>query len=709
MLKPNLEGNLVLETRSCSGILGLFVLSAGALICLAWLLSISGLLDDSSGAYSVLGRTAFGLAGVLLMALGALLSRPRPSVTIDRRGRIRKHDTGETLAIDTQRPIRVDHRIRSDGDRPARAVYRVWLPLENAPDLDLLTTRKLVEARRCAGQVARLMDSPLVDASAGLPIERLETELDISWTQLLHKRGRRFPFPVPPSEMQTRVEPKYAGVHLHVPGKSWRALRLQVVVMLFAGLVLVAMLQPFVTWTSVDCVGLLVTAFVLGGAAVWFVGCARMFARATRRTEIEAGVRGLEIREKFPWRTRRIRIAADDLEDLVVASAPDNELLSLQGLMPVQGHYLLARSGDLTVKVGEYLHLDELLYLRAVILSALTGEAGRASGATTYLDVAPPETAPVSTARTERIGGRSKPQLSEDAGRHSSESKVRPDFFKGFRQMFAMCLLMGLVVIFAHLVGENRPQDPWTLWTLVGVATCLIGLGLWGLYHFNSRRLVRNRSVRDGSGRERSSDPTVDRQADGAGRHPLVLELRHSRIRQFVSMAAWAVSWNSFCAFFFYLLVIRSGWSLLPLLIIGPMMLLGLVMVVALVFQIGTFFSPVPTVSLSGRLTTGGSATLHWSFPGRTRSDRGLTVKLEGVEEARFLPPAKQTHVFYRETLWEAGSAGGFPRGSTTLSIPAGSLPSFHAPHNRILWRVRVEEASSIAEYEYLVPVDPPL
>lgn len=83
---------------------------------------------------------------------------------------------------------------------------------------------------------------------------------------------------------------------------------------------------------------------------------------------------------------------------------------------------------------------------------------------------------------------------------------------------------------------------------------------------------------------------------------------------------------------------------------------------------------------------------LAWEFYGTLRGLRSLEVTLEGLEEARpgdrELP---EESCFARILVGRPDHPEAMRRGGARATVPRDSVPSFSAPHNRILWRVRVQ------------------
>src|SRR5262249_19532552 len=125
-----------------------------------------------------------------------------------------------------------------------------------------------------------------------------------------------------------------------------------------------------------------------------------------------------------------------------------------------------------------------------------------------------------------------------------------------------------------------------------------------------------------------------------------------------------------------------------------PFVLVGLVLVASAVYQLLALANPRPHLALSAAtLPPGGSGRLDWRFRGLAGRIRRLRITLEGREEATFRS-GKSTitdrRTFARVEIVETDLATAIPSGSAGFSVPTGTMHSFDAPHNRIVWTIKV-------------------
>ena len=126
-----------------------------------------------------------------------------------------------------------------------------------------------------------------------------------------------------------------------------------------------------------------------------------------------------------------------------------------------------------------------------------------------------------------------------------------------------------------------------------------------------------------------------------------------------------------------------------------PFVLVGLALVAGAFQALLTLFNPRPRLTLSpGVLTPGGAAYLQWTMVGRASRVRRLRIMLEGREEARYrrgTDTYTDRETFATMLAVDTEQAFEIPAGSAHLSIPEGTMHSFAADNNKILWTLKVE------------------
>ena len=199
-----------------------------------------------------------------------------------------------------------------------------------------------------------------------------------------------------------------------------------------------------------------------------------------------------------------------------------------------------------------------------------------------------------------------------------------------------------------------------------------------------------------GGGFREIAEPAPSAGAAGA-KGPLVLEPSAGPVGKLVGILFLALVWNGIVSVFVY--QVWQSWKqgapdgCLTLFLV-PFVLVGLALIVGVPYQFLALFNPRPRLTLTpGRLTLGQASELAWRFSGRAGRIRRLTITLEGHEEAVYrrgtdTVTAKET--FATLPVAEVSEAVGIATGSARIEMPADTMHSFQASHNRIVWTLKV-------------------
>jgi hypothetical protein len=123
--------------------------------------------------------------------------------------------------------------------------------------------------------------------------------------------------------------------------------------------------------------------------------------------------------------------------------------------------------------------------------------------------------------------------------------------------------------------------------------------------------------------------------------------------------------------------------------------LIGLLLIYGTFRQFLVLFNPRPKLTLSpGSLPLGGTVYLQWRLSGGTGGVRHFKVTLEGKEEARYRRGTNNytdREVFALIPLVDTANEYQMATGSTSFVLPADTIPSFRAEHNRIVWTIKAQ------------------
>ncbi len=178
---------------------------------------------------------------------------------------------------------------------------------------------------------------------------------------------------------------------------------------------------------------------------------------------------------------------------------------------------------------------------------------------------------------------------------------------------------------------------------------------------------------------------------------PVVLKAPYGRWGKLIGVIIFAAIWNGIVSVFLVIAVrgFQRGhpeWCLTLFLI--PFVLVGLGTLVAVVYQFLALFNPRAKLTVAtATIPLGGSVSLSWEIFGRVERIGTLTITLKGREEARYRRGTKtytDKNTFYEEVLVSTDDSSQMAYGQTTLRIPADTMHSFRADHNKIIWSLVV-------------------
>jgi len=125
-----------------------------------------------------------------------------------------------------------------------------------------------------------------------------------------------------------------------------------------------------------------------------------------------------------------------------------------------------------------------------------------------------------------------------------------------------------------------------------------------------------------------------------------------------------------------------------------PFMLVGIGLVGLAIYQALQLSNPRPNVTVNKSVVAlGDELRVDWSVTGRLAKLTRFSITLEGREEATYTRGTDRTtdtSVFATITLANQSPPNIAAAGSAKVTIPADSMHSFDATHNKIVWVVRV-------------------
>ena len=244
----------------------------------------------------------------------------------------------------------------------------------------------------------------------------------------------------------------------------------------------------------------------------------------------------------------------------------------------------------------------------------------------------------------------------------------------------------------------NRDITNWYYFGLIFFAAFAgipLLVGGFVVRHLSATRAARRTA--DTPRRARTVDDSPIDMMAGVG--PLVLQPTASPFGKLVTATFVCLFWNGIVGVFTYFEVqgFMSGgegtWFIALFLLLFQ--IVGVALLLAVPYQMLALANPRPTVTLSrGTLPIGGTVPFQWQLTGSASRVSRLTVTLQGREEARYrrgTDTVTDTHEFHSEVLAEATNSMNIERGNGTIRIPAGTMHSFSANNNKIIWTLTVK------------------
>jgi hypothetical protein len=200
-----------------------------------------------------------------------------------------------------------------------------------------------------------------------------------------------------------------------------------------------------------------------------------------------------------------------------------------------------------------------------------------------------------------------------------------------------------------------------------------------------------------------------------AGGGPLELKPDATPWGKLLGLTFIALFWNGIVSVFVWQAVL--GWrrnspvGCLTLFLV-PFVVIGLGLIYAVLRQLLILFNPRLHLTLTpGTLAAGECGFLQWRFSSQAAGVTRLKIVLEGQEEAQYRRGTNSytdKSTFASLTVIDTQQPGEIESGSASFAVPADTMPSFKASHNKIRWALKAHcdiksWPDSDDEYEVLV------
>lgn len=178
---------------------------------------------------------------------------------------------------------------------------------------------------------------------------------------------------------------------------------------------------------------------------------------------------------------------------------------------------------------------------------------------------------------------------------------------------------------------------------------------------------------------------------------PVELKPTATPTGKFIGLTLVALFWNGIVSVFVWRAV--QGWRMgnpdgCLTAFLSIFVVIGLLILFGAIRQFLVLFNPRVRITLgNGSLRIGEPAYLQWDISGSASRVKRLAMVLEGREEARYRRGTNtytDRSVFATVPIVDTSHSFEIPAGSASFSVPEGTLPSFSATNNKIIWQLKV-------------------
>lgn len=347
------------------GLAGLPFFAFGIFIILLPVLGVMKTKGQPAGAGAVVFVVLFGL---VFATVGAVLLFGRSGIIFDKAARTVTRWYGLLFPMWTK-----VHELANFSDvsmgketrkhkNSAYIVFPVRLVTTEDDAFDISEPRDEQEARKLAEEIAKFLNFDIVDSTSGPYIRREKGTLDESLRDRLQRTGEAVDISSPP-RMRSKYSAEGNTIIFNIPPPPFNPALIPpvIIAVLIASIAVYKYLGPLLSDTKASAQ----VKWIYGGFMGLFfillpIGFAlgALIAGTTRRVRVEADVQSLRIRRTVLIFSRTATISGEELEELRLDSKGKPQLAAL--------------SDRRTEHFGEGLSREELKWMRAVILKAVT-------------------------------------------------------------------------------------------------------------------------------------------------------------------------------------------------------------------------------------------------------------------------------------------------------------------------------------------------
>jgi hypothetical protein len=254
-----------------------------------------------------------------------------------------------------------------------------------------------------------------------------------------------------------------------------------------------------------------------------------------------------------------------------------------------------------------------------------------------------------------------------------------------FLRLFALMWNGFLVLMFVSMFSKGTIPN----WPILLFMIPFVAVGVFVIYLSFSPGVVL------GISGNKSGVPMLESQTTGSGASAGQRELKPVSTpgKNLWGSLFICLFWNGIVSAFVVFIIRdwmqgKQEWGLM--LFLSPFVLIGLVILYGVFHSFLSLFNPRSKLSLDTNMVRPGqTVTVRWKFQGNAEAMDNLKITLQGREEAvytRGTSTYTDKNVFMTIPVIDTRSKSTIKNGHASVKIPEGTMPSFDAAHNRIIW-----------------------
>lgn len=176
---------------------------------------------------------------------------------------------------------------------------------------------------------------------------------------------------------------------------------------------------------------------------------------------------------------------------------------------------------------------------------------------------------------------------------------------------------------------------------------------------------------------------------------PILLQPAKSRVGGFIGLLLFTVVWDGIVGVALWATMRdgKFGHDGCLTAFLGVFALVGVLLLLALPRAFLALFNPRAEVQIASPPAPGVPVAVSWRFLGNPGRLQRLTIKVEGREEATYRRGTDTTtdkRTFARYVLLDTRDPSQIAAGETLLALPADTMHTFEAPHNKVVWSLKL-------------------